>query len=131
MKPRSREDFAQFTGSTQWFRHAFNRAMIYTADVHFWAERGGAHWLIDAIAGHVGSPPFRKAAASDERIGLLHFWKLAVNQDHSAKLVAVPDSDEPSFIEQDIPYTDFPLDAVDIWAQHNSQGFTLFLPNEY
>ena len=68
----------QFTGSTQWFRHSFNRAVIYTEGLQFVAERGGAFWLIDAIASHIGSSRFRQAVANDERIGLLHFWNLAV-----------------------------------------------------
>lgn len=125
------EDLGQFTGSTQWYRHSFNRAVIYTEGVQFLAEQGGAYWLLDAIASHIGSPPFRKAVARDDRIALLHFWKLAVSPDHSAKLIAVVDTGEPPFIEQDIPYTDFPLAAIDVWAQNNGEGFTLMLSSEY
>jgi len=125
------DDLAQFTGSEQFFRHWFNRAVIYTEGVQYVAENGGAYWLIDAIASHIGSRTFNQAAARDERIQLIHFWKLAVNPHHSADLTATPDSGEPPFLRQQIPYTDFPLQEMDVWAQHNGEGFTLMLPSEY
>ncbi|WP_437186703.1 DUF6876 family protein [Planctomicrobium sp. SH668] len=121
----------QFTGSTQWFRHSFNRAVIYTEGIQFLMEEGKAYWLVDAIASHIGSKEFNKAAAQDDRIGLMHFWKLAVRPDQTATLKAVADSGEQPFIEQQIPFTDFPLEEIDIWAQHNGNSFTLMLPSEY
>jgi len=36
MKPL-RTELAQFTGSTQWFRHSFNRAVIYTQGIQYLA----------------------------------------------------------------------------------------------
>lgn len=129
--PLNPEDLSQFTGSEQFYRHAFNRAVIYTEGVQYVAENGGAYWLIDAIASHIGSDPFRRAAAQDERISLLHFWKLAVSSDHSANLTAVADSGEKPFLEQKIQYTDFPLEKIEIWAGNNGEGFTLMLPSEY
>ncbi|QDT57099.1 hypothetical protein Pan44_51650 [Caulifigura coniformis] len=131
MTPLSPSELAQFTGSTEWFRHSFNRAVIYTEGVRFLAARGGAFWLIDAIATHIGSRVFNEAAAKDDRIALMHFWKLAVNPDQSARLTAVPDSGEPPFIDQLVMFTDFPLSEVDVWAQGNGEGYTLMLPSEY
>jgi len=131
MRPRNLDDLGQFTGSTRFFRHAFNRAVIYTEGVQYVAENGGAYWLIDAIASHIGGPVFQAAAARDQRIPLLHFWKLAVLPNRSAELTAIADSGEPAFIQQTIPYTDFPLERIEIWAGHNGEGFTLMLPSEY
>lgn len=124
-------DLSQFTGSTEWFRHSFNRAVIYTEGVKYVADHGGAHWLVDAIASHVVTKAFKTAAAKDGRISTLHFWKLAVHPDRTAKLAAVADSDEPAFIEQAIPYTDFPLDEISIWAANDGEHWTLLLPTEY
>jgi hypothetical protein len=125
------EDLRQFTGSTEFYRHSFNRVVIYTEGVQYLAERGKAYWLIDAIASHIGSHEFNRAAAKDNRIWLLHSWKLAVNDDHSAELTARSDSGESNFVTRNIPYTDFPLREVDVWAGHNGSGFTLMLPTEY
>lgn len=113
------------------YRHAFNRAVIYTEGVQFVAERGGAYWLIDEIAIHLDSSAFRKAAARDDRIGLIHFWKLAVNADRSAELTARADSPDEPFIREQIPFTDFPLDEADIWAAHDTENWVLLLPSEY
>ncbi|WP_437186743.1 DUF6876 family protein [Planctomicrobium sp. SH668] len=126
-----RTELAQFTGSAQWFRHSFNRAVIYTEGIQYLAENGGAYWLIDAIASHLASDEFRKAARKDDRISLMHFWKLAVKPDHSALLTAIPDTGEPEFIQQAIPFTDFPLDEIDVWAQNDGRHWTLLLPSVY
>ena len=125
------EDLAQFTGSTCWFRHSFARSVIYTEGIRFVAEQGQAYWLIDAIASHLLSREFRQAAALDERIGLMHFWKLAVRSDHAATLTAVADSGEQPFLQQEIASTDFPLPALDVWVQNHGDGYTLMLPSEY
>ncbi len=50
MSPLNPEDLSQFTGSTEFYRHAFNRAVIYTEGVQYLADNAGAHWLVDAIA---------------------------------------------------------------------------------
>lgn len=131
MSRRNLDDLGQFTGSTRFFRHAFNRAVVYTEGVQYMAEHGGAYWLIDAIASHIGTRQFHDACSQDLRISLLHFWRLAVAADRSADLTAVADSGEVPFISQKIDYTDFPLEQLDIWAGDNGDGFTLMLPSEY
>jgi len=130
-KPLRHEDLAQFTGTTCWFRHSLNRRVLYTDGVWWVADRGEAYWLIDAIASHIDGPQFRRAVAEDPRIAQMHFWKLTVSPDRSAMLTAVADSGEPPFIEQEIAFTDFPINEIDIWAQDNGEGFTLMLPSEY
>ena len=126
-----RSELAQFTGSMKWFRHSFNRAVLYTEGIEYLGRRGEAFWLIDAIALHLASELFQEAASKDRRIGLIHFWRLAVMSDKSAILTATPDSGEPEFIKQKIPFTDFPLDEVNVWAQCDGEQWTLLLPSEY
>lgn len=77
------------------------------------------------------SKEFNAAAANDERIGLMHFWKLAVHANRSAVLTAEADAGEPPFIQQEIPYTDFPLDEIRLWAGNDGEHWTLLLPSEY
>ncbi len=131
MNSISKSDLANFTGTTQYFLHSFNKAVVYTEGVQYLAENAQAYWLIDAIASHLATREFNLAAANDERVGLLHFWKLAVYEDRSATLKAVSDSDEPAFIEQGIPYTDFPFEDIDVWAARDEQYWVLMLPSEY
>jgi len=120
-----------FTGDCERFRHALNRQVIYTPGVQYLAERAGAYWLLDAIAIHLGSTEFRQAVRQDPRIQDLHFWRLDVSDDDSACLTARADADQPAFVTQQIPFTDFPLSAVDIWVGYDGQCFTVYLPSEH
>ncbi len=131
MAKLTKADLMQFTGSQEFYRHVFNRAVVYTEGVQYLAEQGEAFWLIDSIALYIGSHRFNAAAAQDDRINLMHFWKLAVNEDRTANLEARADSPDEPFITEDIPWTDFPLDEADIWACHDGDHWTLMLPSEY
>ncbi|QDV73811.1 DUF6876 family protein [Botrimarina mediterranea] len=125
-------ELGQFTGDLERYRHPINRRVIYTPGVKHLAERAGAYWLIDSIASWIGSHPFNVAVREDERVQSLHFWKLSVDLDErSALLAAVADSGEPPFITQRIPFTDFPLASVDVWAGFDGQHWTLYLPSEH
>lgn len=45
-----------FTGTTKWFKHALNPAMLYTEGVQFFAQQGGqqgAYWFLDLVATEV------------------------------------------------------------------------------
>jgi hypothetical protein len=49
----------------------------------------------------------------------------------SAVLTARKDSGLPALVTQEIEYTDFPLDEIEIWAGDNGEGYTLYLPSEH
>src|SRR6056297_880768 len=117
----TKHDLNQFSGDLVRFRHSINRGVIYTPGVRHIAEEGGAYWLIDAIASHIGSPEFNKAADRDYRIGTMHFWTLLRNGSGGAELFAKADSPEDAFIVQDIPFTDFPMTSIDIWAAFDGE----------
>lgn len=129
--PLTHSDLSQFTGDLERFRHQLVRSVIYTPGVRFLAERGGAYWLIDEIALAIASDKLRKAGQSDPRVLDLHFWRLEVHNDCSATLTARADSDVAPFVTRRIPWTDFPLDHVDVWAGFDGQHWTLYLPSEH
>ena len=124
-------DLAHFTGSLERYQHPLNPAVIYTPGVRFLARQGGAYWLLDAIALYLGSPAFKRAAANDGRLEDMAFWTLTVNDDHSARLIGYADSDVSPFLEQSIPFTDFPLKKVAIWSAFDRRHWTLYLPSEH
>lgn len=124
-------DLRQFTGDLVRYRHPLNPEVIFTPGVRYVADKGEAYWLIDAIASWIGSPVFRKAASADRRIAAMHFWRLEKGEGTSATLTAKADSPEAAFIEQEIPFTDFPLQAIDIWAAYDGEHWTLYLPSEH
>lgn len=133
-KPSAAEitsNLAHYTGDLERYRHCFNRKLICTPGIQYLAESAGAYWLIDAIASHVGSSAFQQAVKADPRIEDLHFWRLDVRDDHSALLAARADSGEPPFISQEIPFTDFPLESIDLWVGYDGEHHTLYLPSEH
>lgn len=131
MSTFNHDDLRQFTGDLDRYRHSINRRVIYTPGVRYVAEQGGAYWLIDEIALLLGSLKMRKATSRDPRVGNLHFWKLTVSDDRSAVLAARADDGVTPFITRNIPFTDFPLDHVDIWAGFDGEHWTLYLPSEH
>ncbi len=94
-------------------------------------HRGGAYWLIDAIASYFGDPKMDRAMAQDDRLCSLQFWHLKVRGGQSAVLTMRADSGEKPAITQAIPFTDFPLNSVDVWAGFDGTFWTLYLPSEH
>lgn len=123
-------ELMQFTGDLERFQ-SLHPGVIYTPGVQYLAERAGAYWLLDAIASHFGGSVMQSAAAKDRRLRSLQFWRLEVRADKAATLTARADSDVKPFITQEIPYTDFPLRCVDVWAGFDGEYWTLYLPSEH
>ena len=123
-------DLAQFSGDLTRYR-TFNSQVIYTPGVRYVAEHGEAYWLIDAIASYFGSDLMQSAFEKDQRLESLRFWRLNVQNDQSAELIAQADSNVKPFIRQSIPFTDFPLSHVRIWAGFDGTYWTLYLPSEH
>ena len=123
-------DLRQFTGGLERYRTIFPN-IIYTPGVQYLAEKGEAYWLIDAVASHFGTAQMQRAMKEDARTRSLQFWRLTVKPDQSAILTAVADSGVKPFVKQEIPYTDFPLEEVSIWARFDGIRWTLYLPSEH
>ncbi|WP_028164103.1 DUF6876 family protein [Bradyrhizobium elkanii] len=98
-------DLAQFTGSEQWFRHSLMRNITYTEGVQYLAEKAGAYWLVDKVATLQLEPVVR----TEE----FQVWKLKV-ADNRATLVCEDGNDNVVYREE-IAFTDFPLDHIDLW----------------
>jgi hypothetical protein len=112
-------DLAQFTGTETWYRHAINRNVLYTEGVQFLAERGGAYWLLDAIA--IIQPHNKRVAAEEFQV-----WKLVVRPDRRATLTC-DDGNGNIVFTKEIEYTDFPLDEISLWFCNN----VIYLPSEH
>jgi hypothetical protein len=112
-------DLAMFTGSEQFYRHSINRKVVYSEGAQHVAEAGGAYWLLDEIA---------LIQPYDARVGAEEFqvWKLTVRPDQTARL-ACEDGNDNVVSWKEIPYTDFPLDAVTLWFAND----TIYLPSEH
>ena len=123
-------DLRQFSGVLERFRHALNPNVIYTPGVQYLAENGAAYWLLDAIVSYFDTDLMQQAMDQDYRVKSMQFWRLDV-QDEAGVLTARADDGVEPFVRQEIDFTDFPLDYVDIWAGFDGQYWTLYLPSEH
>jgi hypothetical protein len=128
----TKTDLNQFTGTEMYFRHWTGR-LLYTDGIKHLADRGGAHWLIDAIASY----QMDRRVTDNPMLCATQFWKLTV-VDGRGTLTCVEDSGRPPVIVQEIEFTDFPLDEVEVWVERGGvptdQGWLValvaMLPNE-
>ena len=115
MEPLSSQ-LAGFTGTTQRYSHPLSKSFFYTDGVKALADTAGAYWLLDLVASY--TPQMR----SDDEVWYFSLWKITLTSDgpdpdcaehaesSSAVITCQADTDAPIFIEQEIPYTDFPED---------------------
>jgi len=115
-------DLTQFCGSSEFFQH-WSKRLVYTEGVQYMAERGGAYWLIDAVASY---QPDKRITSRPDLVDF-QLWELAVAEDKTATLTMRGDSGQPAVITQEIPFTDFPLEQIKLYVCNG----TLMLPSEY
>jgi hypothetical protein len=88
------------------------------------AQAASAYWLTDAIGSYL----------LDERAKQEPFqvWRLAVDTQSCSGVLTMTDGNgsEP-IITQEIDYTDFPLEQIDLWLVADGQYWVLMLPTEY
>lgn len=118
-KTLSATDLAQFTGTEQWYRHSFNRAVLYTEGARYVAEHGQAYWLLDEIA--LIQPDDTNISAEEFQV-----WKLAVRPDKTAPLTC-DDGNGHVVFSKELPYTDFPLEDITLYFANN----VIHLSGEY
>lgn len=111
-------DFSVYTGTENYYRHLFGG--LFTDGVRAVAEELHAYWLIDAIFSYL---PVRQAGNRKEEFQI---WTLEV-KDSQGVLTMKEDSNRPSIVRQDIPFTDFP---EGIFKMYFTNG-VLLLPSEY
>ena len=109
--------------SDNYYAH-WTRRLKYTDGVKYLAEKAGAYWLIDAIASYQGQKRLRT-----ERLQEFQLWGLKVDVDHTpmAVLTCRQDTDYKPVVTQEIEYTDFPLDSIELYVE----GGVLLLKSEH
>ena len=116
-------DLNQFCGTTQYYRYLLGLKL--TDGVKYLADEAGAYWLLDIIASY----------QTDKKIRTEPFqvWELKLSLDnattgkHEAVVTMKTDTDHPLLVEQQIEYTDFPLDFITLYLIDG----VILLPSEY
>jgi hypothetical protein len=111
--PQITTGLAQCIGTEQYWKNGL-LSFQYTDGIKFLHEACEAYWLLIAIASHKRKEPFQ-------------LWELKVNDDRSATLTMKEDTGQPSLVEQNIAFTDFPLDEIRLYLIDG----VLLLPSEY
>jgi hypothetical protein len=107
-----------FTGTEHYYR--ISRRHLLTDGTKYLAEMAGAFWMMDAIASHLS-----EIGTGD--------WFVVVKvkvQDSKATML-YEDGNGNEHARQDIPYTDFPMNEISIYACWDGEHWVLMLPSEY
>lgn len=129
MDLRELQGLEQFTGSENFYR--INRMcpnVIMTDGAHHVAIHAEAYWLMEAIASHL-----RYSVHDTDKGETYVVCKLTV-KDKQADIVIDNGNDGARRVEyahQRIEYTDFPLDAMMLYATYDGEYWTIMLPSEY
>lgn len=145
------ESLSQFYGGTQDY-HLFNnmsRNVVATDGAMHVAKEGGAYWLLEAIASHIVTNPKLRSG----RLGEMQFWRLestpipptpqhkviglapAETGRKEWKLTCREDDGIKPAVTQEIEWSDFPLNKIDLWVAPSQLGdkmvWVIYLPIEH
>lgn len=116
-------------GCNSYFGHPLVPKFIYTEGVRELAQAASCFWLLDLLA-----IPLLKAVKEDPNAnsGSMIVLKLTkYSQGAKATLEAASADDTPPFWTYDVGWTDFPLDALTLYAQWDGDVLITILPSEY
>ena len=108
----------EFTGTERYYR--ISRRHLLTDGTKFLADQARCYWLMDAIASHL-----MEIGTAD--------WFIVVKskvKDASATMV-YEDGNGREHARQDIPFTDFPLSEITLYACWDGEQWVIMLPSEY
>lgn len=111
------DDLSRFTGTDNYYRHTLCRSVTYTDGVKYLAEKAGAYWLIEKVATNQLEAKIRREEFQS--------WKLKVTD--GAAVLTCDDGDGNIVHREEITFTDFPLDEIDLWVENG----VILLPSEH
>ena len=118
-----RDILGQCIGTTRYHVFSpFKEFPVITDGIYALAEAAECYWLLDIIGSYQSNSKLDR---------YFQVWRLTKNEDGSAVVVGM--NDTKPVITQEIEYTDFPLDSIDIWLEacDGFPGGVLLLPSEH
>ena len=108
----------QFTGTEKHYR--ISRRHLLTDGTRYLAEKAACFWMMDAVASHLSE------------IGTKDWFVLVrVSVAQGRAVMVYEDGNDHELARQEIPYTDFPLDAISLYACWDTVHWVIMLPSEY
>ena len=108
----------QFIGTTGYYR--ISRRHLLTDGTKYLAEEAECFWMMDAIASHlceIGTEDW--------------FVQVRVTVNGYKATMIYEDGNGREHARQDIPYTDFPMPAISLFACWDGEHWVIMLPSEY
>ena len=118
MKKFDSNQLNQFTGTEKHYR--ISRKHLLTDGTKYLAEEAECFWMMDAIASHLCE------------IGTEEWFVLIRVQVTEGRAVMIyEDGNDREHARQEIPYTDFPLNSINLYACWDGENWVIMLPSEY
>ena len=109
---------AQFTGTSAYYR--LSRRHLLTDGTKYLAEKGKCFWMMDTVASHlceIGTEDW--------------FVLIRVQVSEGRAEMIYEDGNGGEHARQAIPYTDFPLSEITLYACWDQEHWVIMLPSEY
>ena len=108
----------QFTGTERYY--PISRRHLLTDGTKYLAEQAECFWMMDAIASHL-----MEIGTAD--------WFVVVKTTvkDAAALMVYEDGNGQEHARQEIPFTDFPLAEITLYACWDGEHWVIMLPSEY
>jgi hypothetical protein len=125
-KTLKESDLDGFSGTEYWHRwSALYPRFLLTDGAKHVADAGEAYWLMDLIASH------QRAILRKGDQGLFQVWNIKVAPNKFCTITC-DDGNGNILATQDVPYTDFPLPELKLYAiSDDGSNLTILLPGEY
>jgi hypothetical protein len=118
MKKFDPRQLNQFIGTAKYYR--ISRRHLLTEGTKYLAEQASCFWLMDAIASHL------------VEIGTAEwFVSVRVQVTEGRAVMIYEDGNDHEHARQEIPYTDFPLSSITLYACWDGEHWVIMLPSEY
>lgn len=118
MKQFDASQLTQFIGTQHYYR--ISRKHLLTDGTKYLAKNVECFWMMDAIASHLS-----EIGTSD------WFVQIMVTVQNSRATMIYDDGNGKEHARQEIPYTDFPLEQIRLYACWDGEHWVIMLPSEY
>ena len=110
-------ELTQFTGTSSYTR--ISRQHLLTDGAKYLADQAGCYWLMDAVASHLNE------------IGTQDWFVLVkLELQGTTATLIYEDGNGHEHARQAIPYTDFPLEQILLYACWDTEYWVIMLPSE-
>ncbi len=118
MKKFDSSQLTQFIGTTDYYQ--ISRKHLLTDGTKYLAEEAECFWMMDAVASHLCE------IGTDD-----WFVLVRINVEDSRATMIYEDGNGKEHARQEIPYTDFPIASISLYASWDGEHWVIMLPSEY